>query len=254
MFLETAMVYPAPRYPADGEWNAAEFQAEDVNFASGDGTQLHGWYWEYPNPRAHVVYFHGNGDCVGYLGHYMAGFSQVNEVSVFAFDYRGYGRSHGKPHERGVLQDGGAARNWLANRVMLRPVDMVLLGRSLGGAVAVHLAQSGARGLILQNTFTTLPDVAAHLFWYLPVRLLMRNQYRSIDKISNYCGPLLQSHGTKDRVIPFELGQRLFDRAVGDKTFISLPDCDHNDPEPSSYVIRLKRFLDSLAPLRLQTN
>ena len=244
MFMETMLVYPVPKFPGQGEWNAAAFDAEEVTFSSLDGTPLHGWYWEHPRPRAQLLYLHGNGDCVGYLGDYLQQLSRENEVSVFVFDYRGYGRSEGRPHEAGILKDGAAARDWLAKRGGIKPAEVVLMGRSLGGGVAVHLAaQDGARGLILQNTFTSLPDAAARLFPYLPVRLLMRNRYRSIDKIANYSGPLLQSHGDQDRVVPYELGKRLFERAVGPKEFITIPGGDHNDPEPPSYNLRLKQFL-----------
>jgi uncharacterized protein len=244
--FETSMVYPAPRYPNDGDWNAGRFRAEDVHFSSADGTQLHGWYWDHPQPKAFVLYCHGNGDCVGYLGDYFLKFSQENAVSVFVFDYRGYGRSEGRPHEKGLLQDGAAARDWLSRHAGILPADVVLMGRSIGGGVAVHLAaQDGARGLILQNTFSSLSDVAVGIFPYLPVRWLMRNQYRSIDKIGNYQGPLLQSHGNADRVVPYELGRKLFAKAVGKKEFITIEGGDHNDPEPHSYEVCLRQFLHS---------
>ena len=140
LFLENSLTYPAPRYPGDGDWNAATYQAEETKFTSADNTALHGWYWEHPQPRAHLLYCHGNGDCVGYLGGYLARMSREHELSIFVFDYRGYGRSEGSPGEQGILEDAAAARAWLANRAGIPPTEIVLMGRSLGGGVAVDLA------------------------------------------------------------------------------------------------------------------
>jgi fermentation-respiration switch protein FrsA (DUF1100 family) len=255
MSFENAMVYPAPRYaraaaenPAElALWNAEIYGAEEIQFKSADGTALHGWYWQHPHPRGYLLYCHGNGDCVGYLGNYLSEMSREHQLSIFVFDYRGYGRSEGSPSEAGILQDGAAARDWFASRAGINSADIILMGRSLGGAVCVDLAaKSGARGLILQNTFTSLPDAAAKLYWFLPVRLLMRNQYRSLDKIARYSGPLLQSHGNRDRIVPYELGQKLFQAAPGRKQFVTFEGGDHNDPEPDSYSAELEKFLQSL--------
>src|SRR5690606_21254788 len=103
------------------------------------------------------------------------------------------GRSEGVPSEQGILADARAARQWLAQRAGVREQDIVLMGESLGGGVMVDLAASdGARALILENTFTSLPDVAAFHYPWLPVRTLMRTRFDSLSKIGNYHGPLLQ--------------------------------------------------------------
>ena len=246
LYLETMLVYPAPRYP-QGDWEAKWLAREDVNFASADGTKLHGWYVEHPQPQAVILYCHGNGTSVAELAEFLAYMRDEFQVSVFAFDYRGYGRSAGKPAEKGILQDGEAAQKWLAERAGVKQQDVVLMGRSLGGGVVLHLAaENGARGVILQNTFSSLTDAAAHIYPFLPVRLLMRNRYDSLSRISRYSGPLLQSHGTADRVVPFAHGRKLFAAAAGRKEFFEIDAGDHNDPEPELYVATLHRFLDSL--------
>jgi fermentation-respiration switch protein FrsA (DUF1100 family) len=260
MSLENSIVYPAPRYPTADSinnfsdasefalWNAENYGAEEVQFKSTDGTGLYGWYWQHPNPQGCLLYCHGNGDCVGYLGDYLSELSERHRLAIFVFDYRGYGRSEGSPSEAGILKDGIAARDWLARRAAIPPSEVILMGRSLGGAVCVDIAaNSGARGLILQNTFTTLPDVAASIYWYLPVRWLMRNQYRSIDKIARYIGPILQSHGDQDRIVPYALGQKLFSAAPGAKRFFTIEGGDHNDPEPEEYSEVFEEFLNSLS-------
>jgi fermentation-respiration switch protein FrsA (DUF1100 family) len=246
LWLENYIIYPAPKYP-DGDWNADRVAAEDVYFTSSDGTKLHGWYFDRPEPRGHLLYCHGNADCVAHHAGYLKRLSDDLNVSIFSFDYRGYGRSEGSPNERGVLLDSAAAHEWLAKRANVPAGNLVLMGRSLGGAAAVDLAaERGARGLILQNTFSSLPDVAAPRFWFLPVRLVMKTQYRSAEKIKRYPGPLLQSHGTADSIIPYAVGRRLYDAAPGEKTWFEIKGGDHNDPEDPPYDEALREFIERL--------
>jgi len=251
LLLENTLLYPAPRFPDPrGDWEATYLPHEDVEFASADGTKLHGWLVEHPAPRGVLLYLHGNGDCIGFLGPYLKDLRDNHQLTVFAFDYRGYGKSAGSPVEAGILADGDAAQKWLAQRTGRPPADIILMGRSLGGCVAVDLAaRNGARAIILQNTTTSMPDAAARIYWFLPVRLLMKNRYDSLTKISRYKGPLLQSHGTADELIPYELGQRLFAAApCQPKQFFSISGAGHNDLEPAEYEAALAAFLAALPP------
>jgi len=171
----------------------------------------------------------------------------VTGVTVLIFDYRGYGRSEGKPSERGILEDGRAARAWLANREKVPEEKLVVMGESLGGAVAVHLAaEKQARALILESTFTSLPDVGKHHYPIFPVRLLMRSRLDSLAKIKEYRGPLLQCHGDADTIVPYKLGRRLFEAANEPKQFITFRGGDHNDLRDREYYEKLAAFLDGL--------
>jgi fermentation-respiration switch protein FrsA (DUF1100 family) len=253
LLLENTLLYPAPQYPL-GDWAGSDWPHEDVHFASSDGTKLHGWYFEHPQPRAVLLYAHGNGEHVAFLGPYLDQLRDELRLSIFAFDYRGYGRSEGSPHEQGILEDGTAAQLWLAERTGRRPDDLVLMGRSLGGGVVVDLAsRHGARGLVLQNTFTSLPDAAAKLYPWAPVRLLMRNRYDSWTKIGRYQGPVFFSHGTADELVPYDLGRKLFDAAPGPKEFFVIEGGGHNDPEPRAFYSALDRWLDLLPPESAKT-
>ena len=208
--LERLFVYPTPPRTL-GDWAHLHIDVEDVHFVSDDGTQLHGWYFERPQPRAHMLFCHGNGEHISFLGDWLSKLSNDLNVCVFTFDYRGYGKSEGKPFEQGVLQDSEAAQRWLAHRAGLTPDGVVVYGRSLGGAVAVHLASNvGARALIAERTFHSMVELGAHLFWWAPVKLIMRNRYPSADWISKYDGPFLQMHGTADEVVPINFAHRLF--------------------------------------------
>ncbi len=250
MWYENRLIYPALKYPV-GEWNPPYLAPEDVYFKSLDGTPLHGWYVRHPAPSVHILYCHGNGGNITHRAFVLQYLRDRFAASVFIFDYRGYGKSEGRPSERGVLKDGRAARAWLAEAAQIDETDVVLMGRSLGGAVAVDLAaEKPPRGMILESTFTTMPDVAAHHYPYLPVRLLLRTKFDSLSKIAAYRGPLLQSHAPDDEVIPFELGHRLFDEAGGDKQFIALEGLTHNDPQSPEYYEAFARLIEKLPPVK----
>src|SRR6185436_14155732 len=131
-------------------------------------------------------------------------------ATVFVYDYRGYGRSRGKPTERGCVADGMAAQRWLAEREGVDTEDVVLMGRSIGGGVSVAAAaEQGARALVLEATFSRMTDAAAALYPWLPVRLVMSNRYNSIKRVQKYQGPLFQSHGAADEVVPIKLARKL---------------------------------------------
>ncbi len=245
MFLENALIFPAPRYP-EGNWDHG---LEDVYFTSTDGTQLHGVLIEHPDPKVFIMFCHGNGEHVAYNSDLVRHYHQEMNATVFAFDYRGYGRSEGRPHEAGVLKDGHAAQHWFAERAGIQPDQIILIGRSLGGAVAVELAvENGAKALVLERTFTSMPDVAARLYPLLPIRLLMRTQFNSMAKIGEFQGPLLQSHGTRDSLVPHELGRRLFDAATStQKEFYDEVGVGHNDAYSDGYCSKLKEFIGRLS-------
>jgi fermentation-respiration switch protein FrsA (DUF1100 family) len=245
MIFEESLIFFPSRYPA-GEWNPADLQFEDADFKSADGTRLHGWYVAHPAPVAVILFSHGN---AGNLSHRADTVRVLNELvgaSVLIYDYRGYGRSQGRPEEKGVVEDARAARAWLAEREGIEPQEIVLMGRSLGGAVSVDLAQDGARGLVLESTFTSIPDMAAVHYPWLPFRRLIRNRFDANAKIGAYKGPLLQSHGNADRIVPFEVGRRLHEAANEPKQFLVIEAGDHNDPQPLEYYDVLIEFLDGL--------
>lgn len=246
MFLERHLVFFPAAYPV-GNWQPRGLAVEDAWIYSDDGEKLHGWFAGRDRPKAVVLVMSGNAGNVTQWADDLKVLRDELQASVLAFDYRGYGRSEGTPDEASVLADARSARAWLASRAGVAEADIVLLGRSMGGGVAVDLAsRDGARGLVLQSTFTSLPDVAAHHYPWLPVRLLMKTRFDSLAKIGDYAGPLLQMHGDADEIVPIEQGRRLFDAAQGDKRFLTISGGRHNDPPNGAFYRVLAAFLDDL--------
>lgn len=251
---ERQSLYHPRKFPA-GEWVQSKVLVQDAQFASVDGVKLHGWYVPNPQPKAHALLLHGNSGNVTMLADTLRLLNQRHQLSVLALDYRGYGKSEGEPSEAGILLDARAARKWLANKAGIAENDVLLLGQSLGGGVAVDLAaKDGCRGLVLASTFTSIPAVAqSHLPW-LPMNWLLATRLNSLDKIKQYRGPLLLSHGDADEVVPYKQGQALFAACPSDKKWmITNSGNKHHDPQPEEYRRALDTFVDQLPPLGGET-
>lgn len=250
--LEKRLVYQGTPFPTN--WDSENSPFEDVVFNSSDGTQLHGWFLDHPAPAGIALFCHGNAGNIASRADSLVLLNQRNRLAVMTFDYRGYGNSHGKPNERGILADAQAARNWLAKRKGIPTSEMILMGRSLGGAVAVDLASREApKALVLASTFSSMPAVAKNILPLLPTRLLMTQRFNSIEKIHSYNGPLLQSHGDQDELIPIADARKLFDAANSgtsapneQKRFIVIPGGTHNSPQSEEYRVALNEFLSEL--------
>ncbi len=239
-----AVLFHPRRYP-EGHWDTEGQPIDDVWFKTADGARINGWFSEAAHPRAVVLYAEGNAGNITSRRWVLKLLRERMNVSVLLFDYRGYGRSEGEPSTSGILADARAARHWLADRTGVPEKSIVLMGTSLGGSVMVDLAANdGAAGLILENTFSSLGDAAAHFVGPLAARLVVGKQLDSVSKIRNYRGPLLQTHGDADTVIPYELGRRLFDAANEPKQFVRAPGGNHNDPPSAAFLDALERFLD----------
>ncbi len=248
--LERSVLFQPAPFP-NGNWDPAGLGQEDAWFESDDGVRLHGWFVARGRPRAVALFLHGNAGNITSRESVLRVLRDRHNLAVMTFDYRGYGRSEGQPNETGLLKDARAARAWLAKRTGVRESDIIVFGRSLGGGVAVDLAaKDGARGLVLSSTFTSLPDVGAHHFRLIPTHLLMTNRFDSLNKIKRYQGPLLQSHGSEDQVVPYSLGQQLFDAAPGPKLFVTVVGGGHNDPWNAEFHAELEQLLGAIAAPR----
>jgi len=204
---------------------------EDLVLRTSDGVDLSAWFFpaNTNSPRQHlaVLICHGNG---GNISHRLELYAALlsTGVSVLAFDYRGYGKSGGRPTEAGTYLDAQAAAAWLRGRGYAAS-DLVAFGESLGGAVATELTRRETTGgLILQSAFTSIPDVGAELFPFLPVRWIATIHYDTHRKLPEVHVPLLFLHSRNDRLIPFHHAERNFAVANEPKRLWEIGG-DHND-------------------------
>jgi uncharacterized protein len=223
---------------------------EDVYFQTEDGIQLHGWYIPAPEARATVLFCHGN---AGNISHRLDSIRIFHGLglNVFIFDYRGYGRSSGRPGEQGTTLDALAAWHWLAEVKGADPVRLIIFGRSLGAAVAAGLACTRrAAAVILESAFTSCPDIGAELYPWLPVRLIAKYRYATIEKVASLTVPVLIVHSPDDEIVPFRHGCALFDACVQPKYFMEISG-GHNDGfllSGNRYVRGLDSFIGSAVP------
>lgn len=201
---------------------------ETVDFEAADGVKLSGWFIRAESARGVVLFFHGNAGNISYRLDSIETFYRLG-LSTFIIDYRGYGQSEGNPSEQGTYLDAEAAWRYLVEEREVPPDEIILFGRSLGGAVATRLAQSHRPALlILESTFTSVPDMAAGIYPFLPVRLLARIQYNTLERLPAINVPTLIVHSPNDEVIPYNHGQRLFDAAPEPKEFLRI-EGGHNE-------------------------
>lgn len=243
-FRQSHMVYfPLSKVlatPAD-----AGLAYERISLVTVDDVRLAGWYVPCENARGTVLICHGNGGNIGDRLHPIGLFHELG-LNVLIFDYRGYGESAGKPSEKGTYLDAQAAWQYLVEKRNTPPDKIVVFGRSLGGAVAADLAgRVNPAALILEATFTSIPDMAARLYPYLPIRLLCWYRYNTLVRLERIHCPVLIAHSRDDEIIPFEHGRKLFAAARKPKTFFELTG-DHNEGEvltSPSYRQALDAFL-----------
>ncbi len=219
--FQRALLYPAPQTTRTDPATAGFPEAQEVVLDTKDGEKVIVWHVPPKDGKPVVLFFHGNGEVLAWRVPRFRAIT-VDGTGLVALSFRGYGGSSGKPTEDGLLNDGAAAYAFAAKHYP--PERIVPWGYSLGTGVAVAIAASKPVGkLILEAPYTSITNIAASLFWYMPVRWLMRDSFRSDERIAGVKVPLLIMHGEKDTVIPAQLGRRLFDLAPGPKRFVPFP-------------------------------
>lgn len=201
---------------------------EDVKLLTADRITLHGWWVPHPQPRANLLFLHGNG---GNISHRLQKIRLFHDLglSILIIDYRGYGRSEGSLNESGTYLDAETAWNFLTRNKRLAPENILIYGESLGGAIAAQLAsQRDVGALIVESSFTSLRDMGKYHYPFLPIEAIIRIHYPTLDYLRKVTCPVLVIHSPADDIVPYQMGQRLFEAANSPKSFLKITG-NHND-------------------------
>lgn len=233
--------FPDPGTPDPARYGVPEM--EPVRFDTADGLTLGSWYGPPARPGAPVlVYFHGNAGHIGHRGHRARPYLDAG-YGVLLVEYRGYGGNPGDPTEEGLYADGRAALDFLAGQGLAGD-QIVLYGESLGTGVAVRLASETRVGaVVLEAPFSSLAEVGARHYWYLPVRWLMRDRFESVGIIARIGAPLLVLYTEHDEVVPPDLSEKLFAAALEPKEIHGFQGVGHNGLDGDSLAGRVQDFL-----------
>ena len=224
---------------------------EDIFFKTQDGLTLNAWFIPAKAARYTVLFCHGNG---GNLSHRVGKIETLHKLglSVFIFDYRGYGKSEGRPSEKGIYLDARAAYDYLTKQKGISAYSLIPYGESLGGAAAVDLAcRVELKALVLESVFSNAKDMSREIFPFLPV-FILGSKLDNLSKIRNVTIPKLFIHSSNDEIVPFSLSQKLFRSAPEPKTFVTIGGA-HNTCHIDSrrqYTEGIAAFIDALAPAK----
>lgn len=215
----------------------------DVYFNNVDGERLHGWFFPLKGDCPVILFCHGN---AGNISHRLdnIGFLLKENLQVFIFDYRGYGKSSGSPSEKGIYMDGLSAYDYLVKEEHVMPKDIIVFGRSLGGAVAINtVLKKDVRSIIIESGFISTKGMAKSMFLFNLFSFILPPNYNNLEKISGIKVPKLIIHGDGDEIVPFYMGERLFDAAKEPKYFYRLEGAGHND----TYIIGGRKYFQAFA-------
>ena len=218
---------------------------ETIRLTTEDGLTLHGWFIPAQKERAILLFFHGN---AGNISHRLDSIRIFNELglSTLVFDYRGFGQSEGQPSEEGTYRDAKAAWRYLTEHRQVPSNKIILFGRSLGGAIAAHIGVGhDTGGLVLESAFTSLPAIAADIYWFFPAKWLTRMKYDTKAALQAVSSPILVIHSPEDGLVPYSHGKELFETAGKPKQFLELRG-GHNGgflQDRELYLQGLDRFL-----------
>ena len=243
--------YPSSAIESTPRQTGLEF--EDIFFTTRDGVRLNGWLVPHSDASSTLIWFHGNAGNISHRVENIKLLHDLVKVNIFIFDYRGYGRSDGRPSEEGTYLDGEAAIELIRRRIGTgAEKKIVLFGRSLGAAIAAEMAtRFPSQGLILESPFISIAEMARAMFPLLPIGPFLRTNYDVREKIKKLKVPLLVLHGERDEIVPFEHGKTVFDAAPEPKKFFPIPGAAHNDTYAiggETYFRELKQFINLTGP------
>lgn len=244
LYIHPYLVY-RPKRMMEASPRRAGLEYREIFFSSKDGVPLYAWFIQAEEPKATALHCHGNFGNISDRIDTIKIYHNMG-ISLFIFDYRGYGSSKGSPSEKGTYKDAEAAWNYLVEEMGIKPEDIIITGHSLGGAVASYLAgKVTPKALIVEGSFTSMIDMGKLYYPYLPIRLLIRHRYNSINHLKKVHCPVLIIHSPDDRVVPFFMGRSLYEAANPPKRFLEIHG-SHNDAILDSrekYIREINEFI-----------
>jgi hypothetical protein len=215
---------------------------EEKTLTTKDGIKILAWYKK-PEDKKTILYFHGNAGNMGERAHKFEAFARAG-FGVLAISYRGYPSSEGTPSEAGFMNDAFAALQFLFDQGF-KSQDIILFGESLGSGVAVELAvKSDFAAVVLESPFSSAVSVGQRRYWFAPVFLLLKDKFESIKLAPKIPSPVLILHGTKDEVVPYDEGQKLFAAIRSEKKFVTIDGAGHLNFGDQFLVSEMEKFLD----------
>lgn len=247
--LENRLIF----YPDKGfddspsNWNLSY---RDVLLRTRDGEKLHCWFFPVPGKSPVLLFCHGN---AGNISHRIENVERLVQrgISVFLLSYRGYGKSTGRPSEKGIYLDGLAAYDYLTETERIPPNRIAIFGRSLGGAVAIEVAlQREVKCIVTESTFTSLRDMSKTMFPWALFSPFIPNHYDNGTKIATLSVPKLIVHGKNDEIVPFRIGEKLFTLAKDKKKFLAIEGAGHND----TYIVGGTAYFNEIVSFIFDSN
>ena len=219
---------------------------ENVRIKTSDNIELLGWYYE-KNLKDFktLIFFHGNAGSLENRIHKLNHFRDMN-INFLIIAWRGFSGNNGNPSEQGLYEDGKSAIDWLIKKGVSEK-NLILYGESLGTGVATHLAQNkNFAGVILETPFTSMIDAAKKFYPYIPVKLLLKDKFENYKKIKNINSPILIMHGEADQLVPFSMGEKIYEIANEPKYSYFTKYDNHMMEYDENLVLALKSFFKSL--------
>lgn len=248
-FVQKSLVFfPSKDFIATPD--ALDLKYENLNFELDGKSKIHGWYFPNNNDTISaetkaVLFCHGNAGNISMRFPTIELFNELN-IPFLIFDYRGFGQSTGELSEQSTYDDAKRCYDFLVRERNFKPENIIIFGRSLGGAVATELAKNEkCGGLILESTFSSAKDAGARIFPIFPIKILLKYNFDSKNKIGQINCPLLVIHSPEDDIIPYDMGEKLFELGREPKTFLKISGL-HNERhylKTGQYVQTLKTFI-----------
>lgn len=229
---------------------------EEEKIATTDGNTIEGWWLpaaDWTPEKGAVLYLHGNGQNVSTCGKALRNWRNELQTSVLGIDYPGYGHSTGTPNEQSCYAAAQAAVDWIEREKKVSARNLIVVGQSMGGAMATEMAsRQRCRLLVTSGAFTSFPEIAQHHYCWLPARYLVRSRFDNFAKMGKMETPVFIAHGTADGTVPFAHGERLYAAASGLRRFYPMPGHGHSLPNTDEFYAAVRRFLRETSPALAQ--